>query len=234
MTAIMRRELQSYFSSPIGYIFLAVFYVFAGFYFFMTCLMGNSTNLSYVFQSMFLIVLFIIPILTMRLLSEDKKYRTDQALLTAPVTLTGLVLGKFLAAVVMYLLSLSITLVYALIIAGFAPPNWPMVFGNFAAILMLGMVFISIGLFISSLTENQVISAIGGFAASLALVMIDSVGGAFKNPIATKLITSLSIFTRYNDFMAGKFDLANVVFFLSVCTVFIFLTVRVLEKRRWS
>lgn len=230
----MRRELSSYFNSPIGYIFLAVFYVFSGFYFFAACLMSNSTDISPVFQSMFTIVLFLIPILTMRLLSEDKKYRTDQALLTAPISLTGLVLGKFLAAVAVFLMSLAITLIYALTVAGFAPPNWAMIFGNFMALLLLGMAFISIGLFISSMTENQVVAAIGGFAAALFLIMIDSLGSIITNPVISSIVTGISFFGRYNDFTAGKFDLSNVVFFLSVCAIFIFLTVRVLEKRRWS
>lgn len=234
MTAIIRRELLSYFSSPIGYIFLSVFYIFSGFYFFATCLMRNSTDLSQVFSSMFTIVLFLIPILTMRLLSEDKKHKTDQALLTAPVSLTGLVLGKFLAAVVVFLLSLSVTLVYALVISVFAPPNWALIFGNFAALLLLGMAFISIGLFISSLTENQVIAAVGGFAAALTLLIVDSLGNIISNPVLRKIITGISFFGRYGDFTVGKFDLSNTVFFLSVCAIFVFLTVRVLEKRRWS
>lgn len=234
MTAIMRRELSAYFYSPIGYIFLAVFYVFSGFYFFAACLMGNSTDISPVFQSMFTIVLFLIPILTMRLLSEDIKHRTDQALLTAPISLTSLVLGKFLAAVAVLLMSLSITLVYALTIAVFAPPNWALIFGNFTALLLLGMAFISIGLFISSMTENQVIAAIGGFSAALLLIILDSFSSVITNPIVTAIVSGISFFGRYNDFTVGKFDLSNVVFFLSVCAVFIFLTVRVLEKRRWS
>lgn len=234
MTAIMRRELLSYFSSPIGYIFLAVFYVFAGFYFFASNLMGNSTDISPVFQSMFTIVLFLIPILTMRLLSEDKKHRTDQALLTAPVSLTGLVLGKFLAAVAVFVMSLAVTMLYALTVAVFAPPNWALIFGNFAALLLLGMAFISIGLFISSMTENQVVAAVGGFASALLLIIIDSLAGIITNPILQAIVTGMSFFGRYSDFTVGKFDLDNVVFFLSVCAVFIFLTVRVLEKRRWS
>lgn len=234
MTAILRRELSSYFASPIGYIYLSVFYIFAGFYFFAASLMQNSTDISPVFNSMFTIVLFLIPILTMRLLSEDKKYRTDQALLTAPISLTGLVLGKFLAAVMVFLLGLAVTLVYAVIVAVFAPPNWALIFGNFTALLLLGMALISIGMFISALTENQVIAATGGFAAGLTLIIIDSMGSIITNPVLQKFIKGISFFTRYSNFTVGIYDFSNVVFFLSVCVIFVFLTVRVLEKRRWS
>ena len=234
MTAIMRRELSSYFSSPIGYVFLAVFYVFAGIYFFIACLYSNSTELSPVFSALFMVVLFLIPILTMRLLSEDRKHKTDQALLTAPVSLTGLVLGKFLAAVLMFLLGLSVLLVDALIIAGFSPPNWQMIFGNFVGLLLLGSAFISIGMFISSLTENQVIAAIGGFASAFVLMLMDSFASLFSNQTVQSVIIGVSFMQRYNDFTSGKFDLAGVFFFLSVCAIFVFLTIRALEKRRWS
>jgi ABC-2 type transport system permease protein len=230
----MRRELSSYFYSPIGYVFLAVFYVFAGIFFFFACLMSNSTELSPVFGSLFTVVLFLVPILTMRLFSEDRKHKTDQALLTAPISLTGLVLGKFLAAIVIFLLSLSILLVEALVIAGFAPPNWQMIFGNFTGLLLLGSALISVGMFISSLTENQMIAAVGGFAASLLVILLDSMAGMFQNPVAQNIFNGVSFMQRYNDFTVGKFDLAGVFFFLSVCAIFIFLTVRVLEKRRWS
>lgn len=234
MTAIMRRELSSYFYSPIGYVFLAVFYLFAGAYFFAMCLLSNSSELSPVFSTLFTVVLFLVPILTMRLFSEDRKHRTDQALLTAPISLTGLVLGKFLAAVCIYLLSLSILLVEALIIAGFVTPNWQMIFGNFVGLLLLGAAFISIGMFISSLTENQVIAAIGGFASALLLILIDSFSSLFPSQLVQRIFMGVSFMQRYGDFTSGKFDLAGVFYFLSVCAIFVFLTVRALEKRRWS
>lgn len=234
MTAILRRELSAYFNSPIGYVFLAVFYVFSGYFFFGISLMGNTTDITPIFSSLFFIVIFLIPVLTMRLLSEDKKHKTDQALLTAPISLTSLVLGKFLAAFVIFLLGLSITLVFGLIVAGFATPNWAAIFGSFAAMLLLGASLISIGLFISSLTENQVIAAVGGLFVGLALMLIDPLAGVFSNKIVVAVISGMSFYTRYNTFTTGKFDASNVLFFLSVCAVFVFLTVRVLEKRRWS
>ena len=234
MTAIMRRELLSYFSSPIGYIYLAVYYVFSGFYFFAGTLYPKTTDLASVYTSMFTIVLFLLPILTMRLFSEDNKHRTDQALLTAPISLTSLVMGKFLAGTVMFLMGLSVTIVYAVVIAAFAPPNWAYIWGNFVALLLLGAAFIAIGMLISAMTENQVIAAVGAFAVSLALRMIDSVASLFSNPIAVRFFNGISFNRRYNAFTRGVFDFSGIIFFLSVCAIFIFLTIRVLEKRRWS
>jgi ABC-2 type transport system permease protein len=234
MTAIIRRELQAYFSSPIAYVFLAVFYVFAGFYFFAGTLLANSTDLSVVFGSLFTIVLFIMPILTMRLFSEDLKHKTDQALLTAPINLTSLVLGKFLAAALVFLMALAITIVYTIIVAVFATPNWAMVWGSFLALLLLGMSLISIGMFISSMTENQVVAAIGAFGVALALILFDTLGSLFSNPTLVAIFDGLSFMKRYSSFTSGIFEFSGVVFFASVSAVFIFLTVRVQEKRRWS
>ena len=132
MLAILKRELSSYFTSPIGYVFLAVFYFFSGMFFY-SVLYSNSTDISYVFSGMFTVLLFVVPLLTMRLMSEEKKQKTDQLLLTSPVSLTGLVLGKFLAAVCMYAIALAVTVVYSLILAGFASPEWMVVIGNISA-----------------------------------------------------------------------------------------------------
>ena len=234
MTAILRRELQAYFSSPIGYMYLFVYYVFSGFYFFTGTLLYNSTDITPVFSNMFTIILFLIPILTMRLFSEDNKQRTDQALLTAPITLPALVTGKFLAGTVVYLMGLSITLVYSVIIAAFAPPNWAIIWGNFIALLLFGMALIAIGMFISSMTENQVVAAVGAFGVSLGLLFIDSLAGVFQNPLAIRIFRAVSFSTRFSQFSSGIFNFASIIFFLSVGVVFIFLTIRVLEKRRWG
>lgn len=234
MFAIVRRELAAYFSSPIGYIYLAVFYFFSGFYFAFGPIRADISNISMVFGSLFVLVLFLIPILTMRLLSEDRKYKTDQALLTAPITLTGLVMGKFLAATAVFLLGLLSTLLEALIVSVFSSPGWALVMGNFLALLLLGMSLISIGMFISALTENQVIAAVGGFVAGFLLLLVDSLSSITQNPVFLKIIDGISFNKRYSGFSSGIFDLSDVFFFLSVTVIFIFLTVRVFENRRWS
>lgn len=235
MMAILKRELSSYFTSPIGYVFLAVFYFFSGLFFY-SVLYSNTTNITYVFSGLFTVLLFIVPLLTMRLLSEEKKQKTDQLLLTAPVSLTGLVMGKFLAALCMYAIALSVTVVYALILAGFASPEWMVVIGNIFGALLLGAALISIGLFISSMTENQMIAAVGSFAVMMFILMMDSFAtmlpAAFS--FVGTLLQSLSFMTRYTELTTGILNIGTVLFFVSVAVVFNFLTVRVLEKRRWS
>ena len=233
MFAVLKRELSAYFSSPIGYIYLAVFYVFSG-YFFFGVLYSNTTSLSNVFNGMFTIIMLLIPILTMRLMSEDPKNKTDQALLTAPISLLSLVLGKFLSALIVYCLGVAITLVYAIVIATFAPPDWTVVFGNVLGMLLLGAALIAIGMFISALTENQVIAAVGGFAVGFSLILVNSLASLISTEWLKKFVSGLSFMERYDEFTNGILDISNIFFFISICAVFVFFTVRVFEKRRWS
>lgn len=233
MFAVLKRELSAYFSSPIGYIYLAVFYVFSG-YFFFGVLYSNTTSLSNVFNGMFTIIMLLIPILTMRLMSEDLKNKTDQALLTAPISLLSLVLGKFLSALIVYCLGVAITLVYAVVIATFAPPDWTVVFGNVLGMLLLGAALIAIGMFISALTENQVIAAVGGFAVGFSLILVNSLSSLISTEWLKKFVSGLSFMERYDEFTNGILDISNIFFFISICAVFVFFTVRVFEKRRWS
>lgn len=233
MFAVLKRELSAYFSSPIGYIYLAVFYVFSG-YFFFGVLYSNTTSLSNVFNGMFTIIMLLIPILTMRLMSEDLKNKTDQALLTAPISLLSLVLGKFLSALIVYCLGVAITLVYAIVIATFAPPDWTVVFGNVLGMLLLGAALIAIGMFISALTENQVIAAVGGFAVGFSLILVNSLSSLISTEWLKKFVSGLSFMERYDEFTNGILDISNIFFFISICAVFVFFTVRVFEKRRWS
>lgn len=234
MTTVLRRELGAYFRSPIAYVFLAVFYVFSGYYFFIGSLAMSNADITPVFNGMFLVILFLIPILTMRLFAEDKKYRTDQVLLTSPISLTGLVLGKYFAAVIVYVLALSITLVYGVVLNFFTAPNWGMLLGNFLATLLLGMALIAICMLISSLTESQVIAATGGFGVSLGLVVIDSLAGVMDNQFLAKLFTALSFSEHFYSFQDGIFRVSDILFFLAIATVFIFLTIRGQEKKRWA
>ena len=233
MLAILKREMSNYFTSPIGYIFLAVFYFFSGM-FFTSVLAANTTDITYVFSSLFTVLIFIIPLLTMRSMSEDKKQKTDQLLLTSPLNLSGLVAGKFLAAFLMYCIALAVTVVYSLILAAFAVPEWPVVIGNILGALLLGAALISIGVFISSLTENQLIAAVGSFAVMMFILMIDGFASLIPVTQIASIITSLSFMSRYNDFVTGILNISNILFFISVAVVFNFFTARVLEKRRWG
>ncbi len=234
MTAILKRELASYFKAPIGYVFLAAAFLFSGFFFWSFSLSVGSTDISNVFLGMFYVYMIFVPLLTMRLMAEDNRQKTDQLLLTAPVSLFGLVFGKFLSAYIIFLFGDVVLLLYGVVLSVFAPVNWVMIFGNFAALALIGAVFVSAGLFVSTLTESQMIAAIGSFALNLVLVLITSIASVIPVKLISDILLSLSIFDRYYEFTTGIFSLGNVLFFVSVTVIFLFLTVRVLEKRRWA
>lgn len=234
MTAIFKRELRAYLITPIGFVFLAIYYAIAGYYFFGYHLYGGMTDFTPLFSALFTFVIFLTPLLTMRMFSEERRYKTDQALLTAPVSLTAVVLGKYLASVAMFLAAQAVTLVYLFIIGTKGPVDYPVFFGNFIGMLLLGMALCAIGMFISSLTESQIIAAVGGVGVGMLFMMIDSIGAMTGNPAMQTLFSQFSFYVHFQDFTSGLLNVADVLFYLSIAVLFCFLTVRVLEKRRWS
>lgn len=234
MFAIYKRELKSYFSSAIGYVVIATFVFFASLFFVIYNLASDSSSMSGVFGSLMLIYVFIIPILTMRTFSEEKKQKTDQALLTAPVSLIGIVMGKFLAAFTIYVIGLSCTAVFALILAACSTVETWVIVGNIVGMLFVGAALIGIGIFISNTTESQIIAAIAGIFVMLLLFLLGNISSLVQVTWIQNLVDGLSINQRYNNFSLGIFNLSDAVFYLSAAVLFIFLTVRMLEKRRWS
>ena len=235
MGAIFRREMKAYFTSPIAYIFIAVFYVYTGYFFVMGNIYSGTTEMSNLFATVFTIMMFMLPLLTMRLFSEEKKQKTEQALLTAPVNLFEIVFGKYLAAMVVFLISMGIYVVYALVLYGMAGNlSIATFFGNMLGLLLLGMAFISAGIFVSVLTENQIVSAIVAFILNMLMYMIDAIAASVTVAPIKSVLQSLSFYTRYYEFTTGIINIGSVIFFLSVAFIFNFLTVRVLEKRRWG
>ena len=239
MIAIMKREIASYFTSPLGYVFLAVFYGFSGLFLWMGCLRAGQSDMGVVFSMMFFIMLIMIPILTMRTMADDKRQKTDQLTLTSPVSLFGIVAGKFLAAFFVFFCAVVVMLVYALFLAtavkaADAEFGWANFWGNFMGMLLMGGVFISLGIFISNLTENQMIAAIGSIGANIALCMFDLISTYVPNETIASILNNLSVFYKYSEFTVGIFSLKNIVFFLSIIVIFNFLTMRFIERRRWS
>lgn len=233
MRAIFKREFKSYFTSPMGYIILAIMLFFLGQSFF-SIMLADYGNLSYVFVLVNTYTMLIPPLITMRLFSEEKKQKSDQLLFTSPISIFKIVMGKLLAAFSLFSLCYAITIVFQLIIATLTEVNLLMYLNSVFGTLLIGFALLSIGIFISSLTESQIIAAILGIITSLGIMMIDYLGSIFDISIITTICNYLSFVTRYNTFLSGIFDFSNVIFFLSVAALFIFLTTRTLEKKRWA
>ncbi len=235
MKAIFKRELKSYFSSPIGYVCIAALACLYGFFYLQVMMYGSSSYISYfVYQSMLMFNMMIIPIITMRALTEDRKNKTDQALLTAPVNVASIVTGKFLASFMIFAIATTYSLVPAIVIEFIGDPSWGIIFGNYFATLFYGAAMIAIGIFVSSLTESQVIAAIGTFAIAILLLLMGDVAYAFTGTFLGTALEWISFTNRYTSFTQGVFSISNVVFFLSVVAIFIFLTARKIESRRWN
>jgi len=234
MIAVLKREFFAYFYTPLGYVFIAAYYLLAGFFFFNFNLYGNSSDMRSLFSILFTITLFLVPILTMRLLSEDRKMKTDQVLLMSPQSSAGIVGGKYFAALCVYLLGLSGIFLDALVLAAVGVPEWPVVAGNFMGLFLLGSALIAIGFFISSLTESQVIAAVGAYCVGLFLMLFDSIAVIISGSALSDLMKALSMRTRYEYFTLGILGVDHIIFFISVSFFFVFLTANRFEKRRWA
>ena len=217
-----------------GYVVLAVYYFFAGLFFYYYCFRMDSKDMATVFSNMFMITVLVIPIITMKSLSEEKKQKTDQALLTSPLGLGEIVIGKFLGSLVMFLCCMAIYVLFAITLSFYSAPDWSVFIGNLLGTILLGATMIAINIFISSLTESMIISAIVGVCAGLVIFFIDSIAALVSVTWISTAISSLSFVGHYQNFTTGILSVSDMVFFLSVIALFNFLTLRVLEKRRWS
>ncbi len=235
MLAIFKRELRSYFTGVIGYAFLVIFLAVAGIAFASTTLYSMSADVTQYFTLMLVFSAVMLPLLTMKSFSEERKTKTEQLILTSPVSLPGMVLGKFLASYLVFAAALCFSSLYFLLLIPYAQVKFAILIGNTLALLLVGFVFISIGLFVSSLTENQLSSAIGTIAVILAFLAIGFVNTLLPAAYWLRYVfDALSIFTRFQTFVNGYFDLSSIVYYISVGGIFLYLTVRIYDRRRYN
>ena len=240
MTAIYKRELRSYFITPIGYVFAGMFLTVSGLLFSWLVLSAdNSGAYSYAkISNYFVYLLFVfsvlIPLLTMKLLSEEKKQKTEQLLLTSPVSLTGVVIAKYLAALTIFAATLLINSLNYILLYIYGNPNAAVILSNILGLFLIGASFIAIGLFLSSVTENQLIAAVSSIAVIVALLLISLLADTIEKEFFRVILKWFSVIDRYAPFTLGYFDIPAIIYFVSFTAVFLFLTVRVYEKRRWS
>ena len=235
MTAIMKKELKAYFLSPIGYVFLGVMLLLFGFFYVQVLTSQSSGYIPMVYSSVFVwVMMILLPIITMRTFSEEIRNKTDQGLLTSPVGVLSIVFGKFLASFLMFAIGLTASLIPAVIITFMSSPDWPRILCTFLGSLLCGAAFIAIGIFISSLTQSQMVAAIATFGVSMLLLLIGSISSSVTNTTLQNVLNWLSFNSRYQPFTKGVFNISSAVFFLSIIAIFGFLTARKLESKRWS
>ena len=236
MLAIYKREMLSYFTSPIGYVFVAVFLAMNAFLFSLFTLMaGEDSSVYTYFTFIMFIFIVLIPMLTMKMFSEERKMRTEQLLLTSPVSLMGMVFGKFFAAFTMFGGTFVLgNVVNFATLYKYGEPNTAILISNSVGILLIGAAFVAIGLFVSALTENQIVAAIGTMGILMFMLLIGFLNSYIDVYAIRVVLGWISIFSRFGNFGYGILDLASLLYYFSICFVFMFLTVRIYEKRRWS
>ncbi len=296
MLAIYKKELRSYFTSMIGWVFIAFMLVLVGLYFMVYNLLNGYTNFSYVFQGVQMFFVFLlVPVLTMRIVAEENRQKTDQLLYTAPVSISKIIMGKYLALITLFGLAMLVVCTYPLILSGLVKGvatgtesvDFAIAYGSALGFFLLGSAYIAIGLFISSLTESQVIAAVAsgvimiftylmsslasllpsghtfsfwflavlaaalafglhmwihngwmaaliGLIAEIALTVTFILNTEAFDGILRKSLEAVSIIERYDNFTLGIFDVSALIYYLSVCFLFVFITIQRIRKKRWS
>jgi ABC-2 type transport system permease protein len=248
--AIADKELRSYFASPIAYIIIGLFSLLFGWFFYMYLMLfvqqseqmmqmggGGAANIN---QSMIrgvllnsaVIILFVMPMITMRTYSEEKRSGTIELLLTSPITDLQIILGKFFGALGLYVAMLFVTMLYMGILFYFGNPEWRPIATGYLGLLLMGSCFISAGLLISSVTKNQIVAGVITFAVFLMLWVINWIGES-SGPTTRALVSYLSITEHFDDFARGILDTKHIIYYLSFITFGLFLTAKSVDSERW-
>lgn len=235
MKAIFKREFRSYFTTPIGYVFLALYLAANGILFSLsTILQGSSSNVQAYFILSTIALIIVIPILTMKVFSEEKKAKTEQLLLTAPVSLFSIVLGKFFASFLVYSIGVLISCFGFIVLFAYGSTSFAILVSSVFVELLIGGACIAIGIFISSTTENQFIACIVSMAVLILLVAMSFVENSVTSTFLKTVMTWICVLDRAVKFFAGRFDIPAMIYYISLIFIFVFLTVRNLERRRWN
>src|SRR5215203_340614 len=248
VVAIADKELRSYFASPIGYVLVGFFALLFGYFFYVYLgffirsseqmqMGGGSPNvnqhmISGLLQNAAVIILFTLPMITMRTYAEEKRSGTIELLLTSPLTDMQIIPGKFIGAMGLYASMLAVTLIYIAILFLLGKPEWRPIATGYLGLLLMGGCFISVGLLISSLTKNQIVAGFMTFVVFLMLWVINWIGES-SSTTTRELVNYLSVTEHLNDFVRGILDTKHVVYYLSFITFGLFLTAKSVDSERW-
>lgn len=223
MWAVFKKELKSYLLSPIGYVFIGLFLIMFSTFFFTTIFKSQVINFEYLFYNGATILTFITPILTMRMFSEERKNGTEQLVLTSPRSITSVVLGKFLAAAVVILITEAFTLMYYFILKYFGNPSLKVALSTLFGFFLLSLAYISFGMFASSLTENQIIASVLTIGTFIVMWFL---------PNFSTNLEMFSLIQIFDKFPQGIISISEIVTFVSFSVLFILLTIVVLQRRK--
>lgn len=229
-SVLLLKEEKALFSSPIAYAVMTVFLLLMGYSFTLTLFLSHQPSLVHIFFQMFVLFMLTVPLITMRLLAEERKLRTIEVLLTSPVTELDIVLAKFVASMSLIVILLMLSGSYAVVLAIYGDPDWGPIYSGYLGLLLLGAALVGVGLLASALTANQMIAALVSLSLFLLLWIIDSFGYLLPSPFDA-LAVNLSLSVHFKSFAVGSVYLSDVGFFLSVTLLTLFLSVRALARR---
>jgi ABC-2 type transport system permease protein len=227
------KELRSYFASPLAYVVTAGFLVITGIFFALSVILTSEASLRFALDNFRVILLFITPLITMRLLAEEQATGTIELVLTSPVRDWELVVGKFLGALALFGVMLALTLYYPFLLFLYGKPDPGPIVSGYLGLVLLGAGFIALGLLTSALTKNQIVAAVLAFAILLLLWLASPIGDVFSGPVRD-ILRYLSALDHYSDFSRGVIDTRDVVYYLSLVVAGLFATVQVVGARRWA
>lgn len=231
--AIIKKEMQAYFFSPTAYIVFASYFLIIGYLFWVVLVSSKQANIEPLLYNTAFVLLLASPVLTMRLISEERKSNTIELLLTSPISPVEIIIGKFLACFLLYMILIFGSFQYPAILYTYSNQlDWGAIVSGYTGIILLGAAYIAFGLFASTLTENQVISAMITFGGLLIFWIIGWAKYVFEN-VAGEIMSRLSLMERFTEFLKGIFDTGNVVYFLIFTLIWLFIATRVLESDRW-
>jgi ABC-2 type transport system permease protein len=230
LTVLLRKELQATFTSPIGYTIVAVFLLVLGYTFSLTLVATRVANLNYIFHQIYVLAILLVPALTMRAFAEERATDTLELLLTAPVRESAIVLAKFFASFALVMLMLLGSVAYAVILGLYGDPDWGPIYSGYIALTLLAALLVSIGLFMSSLTENQVVAAALTLGTILMLWFADSVSGMIPAPFDSFAL-NLSLIGHFHPMATGSVFLSDIGYFVTLTLLALFLTTRRLAER---
>lgn len=234
VAALTQRELAAIFLSPVAYVVAAVFLVASGYLFMSNTLIeGGEASMRMMMNSMAWLLVFAIPMLTMRLLADEFATGTIETLMTAPVTDVEVVLGKFLGALVFYLALLLTTVVHAYLVFRYGAQDLGVVIYGYIGLILLGAAYVAVGLFASSLTRYQLVAALIGMGLLAAFTVVVDTLATYQGGQWRVVLSYVNVLHHFQDFSKGIFDTKALVFFISTTLFFLFLSVRVLESKRW-
>ena len=234
MIEVIRKELRAYFSTPFGFLFMGIFLLMSGIAFTTHNLLGRRADIYGMLGIMRTLSITAFPVLTMRLLAEERHMGTDQLLLGSRLTVTAVVLGKYISALCVFLLTLLANTLYVVILLVYGEPTLGAIIGSYGGFFLLGAAFTAVCLFASSLTDNQVTAALAGFGMLFALVVVGSVAPAVGIPVLRDIVLALAVTTQFEELTRGVVRAGPLAYYACFAAGFVYLAVKVVERRRWS